>query len=251
MMVSDGNVRPSPGIRGISQIRSLGRTDLRNENARLRGLLERADGVAARHAMLMREGDHRIKNSLQIISSLMSIQAGPDETSSVAMALRTTAARIRSVARIHDALQASGGEDSLDLGAALSAMCDSLHDMAGGARGVEVHVSSESIHAPVAFSQPVVLAVNELVVNALRHAFPDNASGRICVDISRQNGEVRITVSDNGVGLPPDYSEGRGYGIKLVRMMTEQIGGVLHVTSASGAHFVITAPEPASGSTGR
>jgi len=228
MMVSDGNVRPSPGIRGISQIRSLGRTDLRNENARLRGLLERADGVAARHAMLMREGDHRIKNSLQIISSLMSIQAGPDETSSVAMALRTTAARIRSVARIHDALQASGGEDSLDLGAALSAMCDSLHDMAGGARGVEVHVSSESIHAPVAFSQPVVLAVNELVVNALRHA-----------------------VSDNGVGLPPDYSEGRGYGIKLVRMMTEQIGGVLHVTSASGAHFVITAPEPASGSTGR
>src|SRR6185503_19693041 len=124
-------------------------------------------------AIMLREGDHRIKNSLQIVASLMGIQAAREDSLSVRDALHAAGARIQSVARMHDALQASGGEDSLNLGAVLQKMCASLHAMGGEPLAVAVKVDAAPLETSTVFAQPIVLAVNELVVNALRHAFPD------------------------------------------------------------------------------
>lgn len=224
--------------------------DLRRENEHLRRLLGRAETVAERYAMMLREGDHRIKNSLQIVASLMGLQAGREQSLPAKTALRTAAARIQSIAVMHDALQQSGGQDTVDLGAILEKMCRALHAMAGEPSHVSVVIATESIETPVKLAQPIVLAVNELVVNALRHAFPGDRPGTVRISVARIGGDLRITVADDGAGLPADYDGGHGYGMKLVRSMVRQVGGELLVDSEGGARFTIVAPTSAPVSNG-
>jgi two-component system, sensor histidine kinase PdtaS len=215
----------------------------RGENLRPQHVSEPPDDIEARHEMLLREGNHRIKNSLQIVSSLMSLQANREENPHARDALRSAAMRVQSVARMHDALQASDGEDSVDLGAALETMCGSLQAMGGDALGVAVLVETQPCQAPVAIARSIGLALNELVVNALRHAFPDGRAGTILVKLTCHGGQLRLLVADDGIGLPPDHLEGRGYGMKLVRMMVKQISGVLYVDSGAGTRITIVLPE--------
>jgi two-component sensor histidine kinase len=160
-------------------------------------------------------------------------------------ALRTAKARIEAVARIHDALQLTGGADDVSLGALIETMCGRLQAMAGDASAVQVMVDAEFIHAPIALAQPVVLATNELVVNALRHAFPDGRPGSVRVSVSSAGGQLRVVVADDGVGLPADYQQGLGFGMKLVNMMVAKVGGALSVDNKAGARFTLSAPLPA------
>ena len=218
--------------------------DLQAENARLQTMLREATASAERCAVMLREGNHRIKNSLQIVSSLMSMQARSEHSPTARRALHTAMARIQSIARMHDVLQESGGADDVNVGAVLEKMCGSLHMMGGYAQGVEVRVEAQAIHAPAAYAQPIALAVNELVVNALRHAFPDGRAGSILVRLHCEGGQLHVLVADDGVGLPAGHEDGHGYGMKLVRMMTAQINGVLHITSGAGTRVSIVSPEP-------
>lgn len=226
---------------GRALIRKL---DPANENRILRQRLTRAERTAARLETLVHEADHRIKNSLQIIASMMRVQASREESQAAANALDAAATRILSIAQIHDALQESGGKDVLDLGGAIQAMCHSLHVMAGGPRSVALIVNVEPIRAPVALAQPLLLVVNELVVNALRHAFPENRSGAIEISAQITDGKLVVVVADDGVGMPPGPAPPTGFGSKLVQMMTSKIDAALSMESDSGVRFIITAPAP-------
>ncbi len=212
------------------------------ENARLRRLCADAKELAARHELALREGDHRVKNSLQIVASLMGMQERRETNPAVRGALHAATARIQAVARMHDALQLNGSMDAVNLGALVQTMCVSLHAMAGDPISVKVIVNVEPVEAPIALAQPVVLAVNELVVNALRHAFPAERGGTIAVELHRVGGELRAVIADDGVGLPAEYAKSAGFGMKLVQMMAAKIGAKLHVESATGARFTLSVP---------
>lgn len=214
------------------------------ENAELRRLCAESKELVARHELALREGDHRIKNSLQIVASLMNMQERRETSPVAQQALRAATARILAVASIHDALQLAGGGDDVNVGALVETMCGSLQSMAGDPEAVQILVEAEFVHAPIAVAQPVVLAVNELVVNALRHAFPDGRSGAIHVNIARNGGELCVVVEDNGVGLPEGCQGGAGFGMKLVRMMTAKVGGTLLIENKTGARFILTVPLP-------
>ena len=229
-------------VKDDAENRSSPKRDLRLEVLELRRLLKQSEDVASRHTVMLREGDHRIKNSLQIVASLMTLQSNREESASARDALQGAAARVRSIALIHDALQATSGADCVDLGAVLQAMCESLQAMAGDDGEISVLVESESLHTPVVLAQPLALAVNELVVNALRHAFTDGRRGSVRVAVAAFEGSLCITVTDDGVGLPEGYAVGRGYGMKMVSMMTKQVSGTLHVENKEGATFTIRAP---------
>ena len=224
------------------QSRWLGQSDLKRENARLRAMLNAAEAIASRTTIMLREGDHRIKNSLQIVSSLLALQASRAENVFARDALRAAATRIQSIAKIHNALQLSSGADEVDFGDVLRIMCDTLEVMAGDPSKVTVVVDAERLPIPVSLAQPLVLAVNELVVNALRHAFYDGRSGMVHVMAKAANGKLSVTVADSGVGMPDNHTEGLGYGMKLVRMMVEQIKGQLVSENLNGASFTIAAP---------
>ncbi|MGE0185911.1 MAG: sensor histidine kinase [Hyphomonadaceae bacterium] len=211
-------------------------------NARLSRICLQARGVAARYELLLREGDHRIKNSLQVVASLLGLQARREKSAATRDALQAATTRIQAVARIHDALQLDGGEDVVDIGALIATMSKSLHAMAGEPSSIEIIVHAEPIPAPLKLAQPMVLAVNELVLNALRHAFPDGRRGTVVITVAQSCGRLEISVADNGAGLPAGYAEGRGYGMTLVRAMIAKVGGRLDANSSAGARFTLSAP---------
>jgi two-component sensor histidine kinase len=235
----------------LARFRNPPKRDLRLEVEELRIRLREAEETASRHAMLLREGDHRIKNSLQIVASLMNLQASRETTQSAREALKAAGGRIMSVARIHDALQANAGTNAVNLGDVLTTMCEALDVMAGDPGRIAVVVDVETIDAPVALAQPLALAVNELVVNALRHAFPGNRRGVVIVSVAHASDHLCISVADDGVGLPDGYAAGAGYGIKLVNMMARQLGGQLRIESDQGSKFTICAPLECNAATGR
>ncbi len=230
--------------RGRVEVRSGAYADLLIENANLRAMLTTAAVVAARYDTLLREGDHRIKNSLQIVSSLAQTRVGGLEDLSAQHELCTVVAQILSIARIHDALQTARGADEVDLGELLRNVCGSLQAMAGDPCRIALEVNAAQILTPVALAQPIILAVNELVMNALRHASPDGRAGVIKVSALEVGGELQVTVSDDGIGLPPEYENGGGYGMNLVRMMVRQVFGELYAENCGGASFTIFAPMP-------
>jgi two-component sensor histidine kinase len=209
-------------------------------------MCEEAKETAMRYELMLREGDHRIKNSLQIVASLMGLQERREQNPAARAALHLATARIQAVARIHDALQLNGGNDLVDLGALLATMCETLQAMADEPSTVRIIVNVDPIAAPIALAQPLVLAVNELVVNALRHAFPNGRSGDIIVTLAQIGDELHVTVADDGAGLPDNYCEGRGYGMRLVKMMVAKIRGAIHVENRAGTRFTLCAPMPGS-----
>ena len=235
------NFQPISAVKGPADDGQTAVRDLRLENLRLRGQIKDLEQRSLKHVVMLREGDHRIRNSLQLVASLMRLQAAREPGRPARVALDAAAARVSCVAGIHDALQASRGLDRVDLGAALRKMCASLHAMAGEEGRIEICVDAIPLEIPVALAQPVMLAVNELVVNALRHAFPTHDNGSIRVSMSRAPGGFEICVSDNGVGLHPDHAPDEGYGMGLVHMMVKQIGGRLEIDSSAGACFTIHA----------
>ncbi|MCX7359463.1 MAG: hypothetical protein NT015_15150 [Alphaproteobacteria bacterium] len=105
--------------------------ELLAENARLRVLCVEANDLATRHQLALREGDHRIKNSLQIVASLMGMQERRETNPLARAALHTATARIHAVSRIHDALQLNGSRNVVQLGTLVETMCASLRTMAG------------------------------------------------------------------------------------------------------------------------
>lgn len=214
---------------------------LRMEILKLRRQLKDADKLSLQHEVMLREGNHRIKNSLQLVASLMRLQARQESSAPAREALRAAAARISSVAGIHDALQAEGN-GLINLGATLRKLCMSLQAMAGDADHIEVVVDADQLEIPAALAQCVVLAVNELVSNALRHAFFERETGTVSVSLRRTDTGMTICVADDGIGLPPHHSATEGYGTTLVRMMVKQLGGTLLMETKSGACFTILAP---------
>lgn len=192
--------------------------------------------------MALREADHRIKNSLQIVSSGLGLQARRETNAATRAALQTAAARICAIARIHDALQLSTDTDKMDLGATVETMCRSLDELSGPERNIRIVADVAPVMSSTELAQSVVLAINELVINALRHAFPEGRGGEVLVEVKQIGVDVCVSVSDNGVGLPPAYVQSNGYGLSLVRMLTSRLGGVLTVECSAGSRFTLSAP---------
>jgi two-component system, sensor histidine kinase PdtaS len=215
------------------------------ENARLRASLARSEAHVAARDLLDREGDHRIKNSLQIVVAVVESQARRAADATLRISLQGAAARIQAIARVHDLMQLSVSQPVIDLGAAIEAVSKSLHAAASDPQLVGITVRTAQLRAPITLARPLLLAVNELILNALRHAFTQDNRGTVVVSLARIAGHVQITVHDDGRGLPEGYSEGRGYGMGLVKAMIAQIGGTLEIeSSAAGSRFTLLAPIP-------
>ena len=213
------------------------------ENARLNELCEQHKAMEERYELMLREGDHRIKNSLQVVASLLGMQARRASNASTRNVLHAAAARVQTVARIHDALQLNNASnDVVDLGALVEKMCASLQEMTGGSDAVQIIVHASPIKMALDLAQPIVLAVNELIINALRHAFPQERNGSVTITVAESNGQLKIQVADDGDGLPDNYAAGQGYGMRLVKAMIAKVGGSLDAQNAGGARFTLTAP---------
>jgi two-component sensor histidine kinase len=203
----------------------------------------------AHQKVLVEEINHRTKNSLQLVSSMLQLQARSVGDAQVGEHLAVAAGRVSAVGRLYARLTYRADFDKIDLGAYLREVCA---DMAAAQSDCGVHVEVEGV-VMLAPEQAIHLGliVNELVTNACKYAYPGRTDGQIWVRVERDGTSLRLSVRDEGVGLPPLFNvdETKGLGMRIVRSLTSPLGATLTTKRRTpGVEFIVVVPQDAGGS---
>ena len=194
--------------------------------------------------VLLKEIHHRVKNNLQIISSLLYLQSTRTEHAGAVSALRESRARIKSMALIHERLYASPDLASVDMGKYTRSLVADLHHSHGTEESsVRLTFNIDDIPLGITEAIPCGLIINELVSNALKHAFPKGKAGEISIQLLRTGANrITLTVSDNGIGFPEqiDFRRSPSLGLTLVNSLVEQLGGTIELDRREGTSFTIS-----------
>jgi two-component sensor histidine kinase len=194
--------------------------------------------------VLVNEINHRVKNSLQLVASMFSLQATTTKSAEVAQSLQQAMSRVTAVARIHERLYRTTDIGTVDLAAYLGDICQ---DFAGLAPQCEIKYAPDG-PIPIATDRAVRVALlaTELVTNAAKHAYAGDKQGPIFIALARiDDATIRLSVRDEGAGLPAtfDAEHGVGLGIRIVQALVTQTGAKLAVhRNQRGSEFVIEMP---------
>lgn len=199
--------------------------------AEIRAARDRFEALAAERALLLREMNHRVGNSLQIIVSLLHVQASATDNEEVQDALQSARGRVAAVAQVHRRLYTSDDVASVALDQYLAALAEDLQVSARhGEVGVTLEVRSDPLEIDPDRAVAIGVIVTELVINASKYAYP-SGSGPVRVELTHADGDVRLDVSDEGIGLPQEQ-KGTGLGNRIVRAMAAKLGANLAFLSA-------------------
>lgn len=199
------------------------------------------DALGARE-MLIREAEHRIKNSLQMVISMLAMQKKTIADPMAAEAIATSIARVGAIAEAHFALQQSDDLRQVDLGAMLKEVCTRLASLRQETALECIFEGDLTISADQAI--PTALMVSELLTNSLRHAYPPGVPGKIVVMVKNLAGALTVTVTDDGLGIPETTRRRTGLGSRLIGMLAQQVGGEVHVTSPPGGGTSVSVTMP-------
>jgi two-component system, sensor histidine kinase PdtaS len=215
--------------------------ELRVSNESLKMALAELRESEVQKDVLMRELSHRTKNDLALLAGLLHFQARDLPDPAAKNIFRAAMDRIRVIGNVHGRLTRRERALVVDAETFINELVADLRTAFIGERPVAILVKAES--HPIAQGRAVAigLIVNELVTNAIKHAFPDGRAGGVEVDFRRQNGEFCLTVADDGVGAKPESAPGSGRG--LIGMLTRQLRGHLEAApTANGTRFIVTFP---------
>jgi two-component sensor histidine kinase len=194
--------------------------------------------------VLLKEIHHRVKNNLQVISSLLSLQSAKVEDEQVLEMFAESRDRVRSMALVHEKLYQSSDLAQVDFGEYVHSLVAQLtrtyHQTGDGA--VALQVDAQDVALSIDMAVPCGLIINELVSNALKHAFPDGRNGKIRISLRAKRDGFALEVTDNGVGFPDDkdFLNSESLGMQLVALLVEQIQGRIELDRRKGTTFRIT-----------
>jgi PAS domain S-box-containing protein len=187
--------------------------------------------------MHLKEVHHRVKNNLQVISSLLYLQSAHTTDTKVLELLTESRNRVNSIALIHEKLYRSDGLVRLDFGAYVSDLVANLFGAYGvSSENIRAQTQIDNIFLEVDTAIPLGLIINELISNAFKHGFPPGRSGHVSIALDALGPrQYRLVVGDDGVGLPPgfDWRSSTSLGLRLVNDLTRQLDGTIE-TSSSG-----------------
>jgi two-component sensor histidine kinase len=195
--------------------------------------------AVARAEIMAREIDHRVMNSLQFVSALLTMQSRIPDLTDAAGQLRMAANRVGSIARVHRHFYTDEGTDTTSCITFLRRLCTDLSNVLGS----EIEVEGDEGEVPTRRIQPIGLITNELVTNAVKHG-----GGNVKVSYRIKDGMNELTVLDEGIGLPRDFDPAystNGLGMQVVRTLVRQLGGTLRAganTTSRGSCFSVTFP---------
>ena len=193
--------------------------------------------------VLLREIHHRVKNNLQIISSLLNLQARHIEDESALDMFQESRNRVRSMALVHEKLYRSEELARVDFCEYIRSLARHLFMSYGtNSKGIDLDVDVQDVFLDINTSIPCGLIINELVSNSLKHAFSGRDRGKIRVILRPDNDDkFKMVVSDDGVGFPDDLdvAQTESLGLQLVTMLVEQLQGTLHIDRSQGTSFEI------------
>ncbi len=194
--------------------------------------------------VLLREIHHRVKNNMQVISSLFNLQAGRTMSDECRGVLKEGQARIRSMSLVHEKLYQSRDLSKIEFGGYVRSLTAHLfQSYLDKPDRVRLETDFEDVFLDINAAVPCGLILNELVSNALKHAFPGGRSGTIRIGLQKDpTGAVELGVADDGVGLPAgfDLRESGGFGMEIVNLLVDQLDARFEVEGTKGTSFKVT-----------
>ena len=198
--------------------------------------------------VLLRELHHRVKNNMQIISSLLNLQSAHVADPAAVQMFKDTQRRIKSMALVHEKLYQSQSLSTIEFDGYLESLAVHLfHSYENEASGIELVTNMDRILLDIQTAIPCGLLVNELLSNALKHAFPGDRKGRIELELRRlEDDRIFLRVKDDGIGLPGgfDIHKAQTLGIQIVADLVSQLDGTLEISGDGGTEFRIIFKEP-------
>ncbi|MGE3916935.1 MAG: sensor histidine kinase [Hyphomicrobiaceae bacterium] len=198
-----------------------------------------------RQQFLLKEMNHRVKNSLSIVSSMLNLQSRAVGDAQLTSHLTEASHRVSAIARAHDQLSYSLNTQRMDLGKYIHAICKDLNSSVAHC---DVQAEAEDgIEIDTDKAISVALIVNELVTNAAKYAYTGRVDGRVWVKVSRAADSFAIIVRDEGAGLPSDFDIGKakGLGMRIISLFAKQLNATVSVRAGRpGTEFTVSIPLP-------
>ncbi len=197
--------------------------------------------------VLLREIHHRVKNNMQVISSLLRLQSAKFSDPEVREAFRESQGRIRSMALVHEKLYRTKDLSTIDFSNYIRTLTSTVFASHIVGERIALHLDLEKTSLDINSAVPCGLILNELVLNALKHAFPPGRSGRITIEL-RENEErmIRLTVRDDGVGIPDtvDLNTAESLGFQIVSLLAKQLEGRIDIRREAGTSMTLRFKPP-------
>ncbi len=207
---------------------------------------ERVRASLQEKEVLLKEIHHRVKNNLQVISSLLSLQAGSSQDPGTLRLLRESQTRVTTMALIHEKLYQSADLAQIDFRYYVRSLAEYLYTTYGiDPERIRLRLDMEEIYLGIGTAIPCGLIINELMSNALKHAFPGEKEGEIYLGLHKEEtGELALVVRDNGIGLPDgfDLPHAQTLGMELVSSLVNQLDGRMVWSTSNGTYIQILIP---------
>ncbi len=195
--------------------------------------------------ILLKEIHHRVKNNLNVITSLLHIQSRQIKNKEQALrAFQESIDRIYSMALVHENLYKADSFSRINMKNYIRSMTKRLISYIPENKNITIDIKIKDISLDINKAVPCGLILNEIVTNSLKHAFPEANKGNVSILFRRTNSHFELTVKDNGIGLPEDIDvkKTESLGLKLVILLTEQLDGVLEAKRENGTQFKVYFP---------
>lgn len=234
-------------IRILERTRNLSETNmsLHQEIQERRAAEEQVNASLIEKDLLLKEIHHRVKNNLQIVSSLLDMSQTRSHIPVVSEILASARSKIHTMALIHTQLYQSNRFDLIDMESHIHSLCQSLSQMFGMNRRVNLEIDARDMVLPIPQAIPCALVLNELISNSFKHAFKDAAIGNIWIQMEKKADSIHMEVRDDGIGISKDLSVMTitSLGIKLIRnLVLRQLKGKLSITRNCGTEVKIIFP---------
>ncbi|WP_431859378.1 sensor histidine kinase [Azospirillum sp.] len=194
--------------------------------------------------VLVQEVHHRVKNNLQVISSMLRLQSIQMSDDGVRKALQDSVNRVHAMSLVHEMLSGAGDRAGLEFREYLRDLTDQLKESYGAGDRVAIAIECDDLTLDMTQGILLALIVNEIFSNALKHAFPPGHPGELRIALERQGARARLTMRDNGIGLPPgfDWRKASSLGLQIVQSLAAKLGGEASLTAAGSTCFTLVFP---------
>jgi len=191
---------------------------------------------------LLNEIHHRVKNNLNVVSSLLSLQAGKTDNDQAKSALMDSKNRVQSMSAIHETLYQSENFSAVDMETYLSDLAGTVAQNYTNGSKINLVIEAKNILIVAKQASPVGLIVNEMITNSFKYAFPDDQKGEIKISLQKMEDQIELVYSDNGIGIPEnfDWKNTKSMGLNLIKILSEnQLDGTIDMESNNGTKFTI------------
>jgi two-component system, sensor histidine kinase PdtaS len=204
---------------------------------KIAGGKKRSDQLLLDKELLLREIHHRVKNNLEVVSSLLALQSAQIDDPYTKEAMQEGQNRVQSIGIVHQKLYQGENLGAIEMKDYFINLSESILDSFGADKKVQIECVMDKLNIDIDTAVPLGLIVNELLTNTLKYAFPDGRNGKVKIKLEkRPDGILQLQVSDNGVGKS-GVTQGTGFGGQLVALLTKQLGGSMREEVKNGTNI--------------